>query len=91
MPKGNGRPDARLRAQHRARLQDALAHVRTAAAQEKSLRVTKLWHHVYAIDCLRETFYQLRKDGAVSYQIVWTEYCRISGSMLKIGRFSIKL
>ena len=70
VPKGNGRPTARLRAQHRARLQDALARVRQAAAQEKSLRFTTLWHHVYDIDRLRETFYQLRKDGAVGVDAV---------------------
>jgi RNA-directed DNA polymerase len=75
VPKGNGRPDARLRAQHRARLHDALAHVRTAAAQDKSLRFTTLWHHVYDIDRLRETFYHLRKDGAVGVDAVhWRDY-----------------
>jgi retron-type reverse transcriptase len=75
MPKGNVPPDARLRAQHRERLHDALAHVRTAAAQDTSLRCTTLWHHVYDLDRLRETFSHLRKDGAVGVDAVhWRDY-----------------
>lgn len=75
VPKGNVSPDARLRAQHRTRLQDALARVRTAAARDTSLRFTTLWHHVYDLDRLRETFYQLRKDGAVGVDDVhWRDY-----------------
>lgn len=75
VPKGNARPSAKLRAQHRARLEDALGRVRKAAARDKTLRFTTLWHHVYDLDRLRETFYRLRKDGAAGPDKVhWREY-----------------
>jgi len=73
--KGNAPPDAKLRAQHRERLHDELARIRTAAARDTDLRFTTLWHHVYDLDRLREAFYQLRKDGAVGVDKVhWHDY-----------------
>lgn len=44
-------------------LQSALDRVRQAACQEKKLKFTSLWHHVYDIDHLREAYLALKRNA----------------------------
>ena len=64
LAKGNAQRQNRLRTQSRARLQSELAGIRQIAEKEKGVRFTALWHHVYDIDRLRETYYGLKRNGA---------------------------
>ena len=55
--KGNSPRGSRDRAQDRAALQAALERIRQAAGRDKTLRLTTLWHHVYAVDHLRVAYF----------------------------------
>lgn len=75
VPKWNLTLGSKPRAQLRVCLQEKLGRIRQKAATEKELRFTTLWHHVYDLDRLAETFYSLRKDGAVGVDDVdWVSY-----------------
>jgi RNA-directed DNA polymerase len=63
LAKGNAGQHNRVRTQGRAALSRALDRVRQAA-KERGQRWTALWHHVYAIDRLREAYYRLNHDAA---------------------------
>jgi retron-type reverse transcriptase len=63
LAKGNAAQQNRVRTQCRAALSRALDRVRQAA-RESGKRLTALWHHVYAIDRLREAYYSLNHDAA---------------------------
>jgi len=45
-------------------LQSSLERIRQAACQDKGLRFTALWHHVYNVDCLREAYFSLKHRAA---------------------------
>jgi group II intron reverse transcriptase/maturase len=58
-------------------LQEKLARIRQVAKRDRTVRFTTLWHHVYDLDRLAETFFALRKDGAVGIDKVdWASYDR---------------
>jgi RNA-directed DNA polymerase len=61
-----GNPDGQTshRAQHRERLQQALARIRQAARKGRGDRMTSLWHHVYDPERLREAYLALNRKGA---------------------------
>jgi len=63
LAKGNAGQQNRVRTQCRAALSHALDRVRQAA-KEKGKRLTALWHHVYAMDRLREAYDSLNHDAA---------------------------
>jgi len=54
LAKGNSGEQNRSRAQNRSDLNRALDRVRQAAARDRVLQFTTLWHHVYNLDRLRE-------------------------------------
>ena len=58
----SGKP-TRVRTQGRAALSRALDRVRQAA-KDSARRLTALWHHIHAIDRLREAYYSLNHDAA---------------------------
>jgi len=62
--KGNPQEQTMLRTQGRARMEEALARVRQAAAKDKKLRFTALMHHIYNPDTLREAYFGLKRDAA---------------------------
>lgn len=75
VPKWNLTRDSKLRAQLRVGLQEKLGRIRQQAAMDKQMRFTTLWHHVYDLDRLSETFFSLRKDGAVGIdEVDWVSY-----------------
>jgi hypothetical protein len=45
-------------------LRSALDRIRAAAAGDKQLKFTSLWHHVYNIDRLREAYLACKRDAA---------------------------
>jgi hypothetical protein len=63
LAKGNSGQQTRVRTQCRAALSHALDRVRQAA-RESAIRLTALWHHVYAIDRLREAYNSLNHHAA---------------------------
>jgi RNA-directed DNA polymerase len=77
VPKWNLQRDPKLRALLRDGLYETLKWIRQLAAHDPTVRFTTLWHHVYDLDRLAETFFALRKDGAVGIDHVdWAHYDR---------------
>jgi retron-type reverse transcriptase len=72
--------------------------VRQKAETDKQVQFTTLWHHVYEPDRLAETFFRLRKDGAVGVDRVdWQTYAanleaniRALSARLKRGAYHAK-
>lgn len=74
-PKWKLTRDYKLRALVRESLQDKLRGLRHLAAKDKDVKFTTLWHHVYNPDRLAETFFTLKKKGAVGVDNVdWVSY-----------------
>lgn len=61
--KGNRVQTTSHRAQNRARLHAALDRIRQVARRDKEVQFTTLWHHVYDVDRLRESYYQLKRSS----------------------------
>ena len=75
LPKGNSGGQNRSRAQTRQDLQSALDRVREAAAQDRELQFTTLWHHVYDVDRLREAYLGLKRKAAPGVdRVTWKAY-----------------
>ena len=73
--KGNPEQQNRSRAQHRQDLQSALERVRQVAKKDKEVQFTTLWHHVYDIDRLRESYLSLKRESAPGVdKVTWREY-----------------
>ncbi len=62
--KGNADRQTRDRAQDRTALQSALARVREKAREDRELRFTTLWHHVYDTRQLCEAYFGLTRRSA---------------------------
>ena len=62
--KGNPRQHAMLRTQGRVGVTSVLERVRQAARREKGARFTALLHHIYAVDTLREAYFNLKREAA---------------------------
>jgi len=75
LAEGNPSQQIRFRTQCREDLQPALDRVREAARQDKGLRFTTLWHHVYEVDRLREAYFRLQRDSAAGVDgETWRHY-----------------
>ena len=75
LAKRNTGQQPRSRTQCRPDLQHALDRVRRAARQEKGLRFTALWHHVYNPDRLREACFGLKRRSAPGIDgETWQQY-----------------
>lgn len=75
LAKGNGHEQNRLRTQCRERLQKELVQIRQTAEKDKEAKFTALWHHVYDIDRLRETYYGLKRNSAKGVDgLTWELY-----------------
>ncbi|NIS81935.1 MAG: group II intron reverse transcriptase/maturase [Anaerolineales bacterium] len=64
LAEGNPIRQTRSRTQSRKDLQRALERIRQAARKEKRLVFTALWHHVYDLERLRESYYGLKRKAA---------------------------
>jgi group II intron reverse transcriptase/maturase len=75
LAKGNPERHNRDRAQHRVALQSALGRIRQAASQDKELRFTTLWHHVYDIHRLRDVYLSLKRNASAGVDgQTWQQY-----------------
>ena len=75
LAKGNPAKQNRSRTQSRQGLQRALDRVRQAASRDKKLQFTALWHHVYDIDRLRESYLSMNRQGAPGIdEETWQHY-----------------
>jgi group II intron reverse transcriptase/maturase len=75
LTKGNPLQHTRCRTQGRESLQDALQRIRQAAAGDKTLRFTSLWHHVYDVDRLRQEYYSIKRQACPGVDgQTWKEY-----------------
>src|SRR5438445_6997051 len=72
--KGNADQQSTHRAQSRARVTQALGHVRKAARQRKKEQFTALLHHIN-VDMLRTAYYALKRKAAPGVDgMTWGEY-----------------
>ena len=67
--KGVGQGES-VRAKHapdqsRAGVQSALGRIRQAAEKDVNQQLTALYHHVYNVDLLRESYYALNRKAAL--------------------------
>jgi len=77
LAKGNPMGRSSHRTQCRARLNQALQRVREVAEGDQEVKLTTLWHHVYDIDRLRETYFRLKRDSAAGVDgVTWQQYGR---------------
>lgn len=75
LAKGNRSEQNRLRTQGRAGVQSALGRIRQAAQKEGRQQFTALYHHVYNVDMLRESYYALKRKAAAGVDgETWQHY-----------------
>jgi RNA-directed DNA polymerase len=75
LAKGNSGEQTRTRAQTRLVLQQALDRVRQVAVRERKGQLRTLWHHVYNVDRLRETYLSMKRDAAPGVdRVTWQAY-----------------
>jgi RNA-directed DNA polymerase len=75
--KGNPLERNAPRTQSRTGASSALERIRQAARQDRKQRFTALFHHVYAIDRLRRSYYSIRREAAAGIDgQTWREYGR---------------
>ena len=73
--KGNVVKQPKVRAQHRVALQHALDRIRQFIGKGRDVKLTTLWHHVYDVDGLRESYYSVSKTAAAGIDgKTWVEY-----------------
>jgi len=63
----SGKPRTQPRASaypHSSGLPSSLQRIRQAACQDRGLRFTALWHHVYNVERLREAYFSLKRRAA---------------------------
>jgi RNA-directed DNA polymerase len=73
--KGNARQSNTSRIQSRTRVNQAMARIRVAAKRDKKGRLTSLLHHIYAVDTLREAYFNLQRDAAAGVDgETWRQY-----------------
>lgn len=75
LTKGNLFQLNKCRTQSRENLPSALERIRQAAAGDKQLRFTSLWHHVYDVKRLSEEFHNIKRQASPGVdEQTWREY-----------------
>lgn len=75
LTKENSQQQTNHRAQDRERLRNALQRVRQVAERDQEEKFTTLWHHVYDVGRLRETYFGLKRTAAPGVdRMTWQEY-----------------
>lgn len=98
LTKGNLSQQNRCRTQSRESLQNALGRIRQVAAEDKKLRFTSLWHHVYCIERLREEYFNLKPQASPGIDgQTWEQYeedletnLQDLSSRLRSGAYKVK-
>ncbi len=63
LAKGKTLEQTTLRTQCRGGVSSALERIRKAARKERKQRFTALLHHVYGVERLRESYFQLKREA----------------------------
>jgi RNA-directed DNA polymerase len=75
LAKGNRSEQNTLRTQGRVSVQSALGRIRQATQKEGKQQFTALYHHVYNVDMLRESYYALKRKAAAGVDgETWQHY-----------------
>jgi len=75
LTKGNLSQQTKCRTQGRESLQRALRRIRQAAAEDKKLQFTSLWHHIYSVERLREEYFNLKRQASPGVDgQTWEQY-----------------
>lgn len=75
LTKENLRMQNRFRTQGRANLENALKRIRQAVRRYGKEQLTALWHHVYDMDTLRDSFYGLNRNAIAGVDgATWRTY-----------------
>ena len=75
LTKGNPGEQTRFWTQGQVDLPHALDRIRKAAKEDKKLRFTALWHHVYNVNGLRQAYRALKRDAAPGVDgATWASY-----------------
>ena len=75
LAKGNLSEQNTLRTQRRAGVQSALRRIRQVAQMDGKQQFTALYHHVYNVDMLRESYYALKRKAAAGVDgETWQHY-----------------
>ena len=75
LAKGNLSEQNTLRTQRRAGVQSALRRIRQVAQTDGKQQFTALYHHVYNVDMLRESYYALKRKAAAGVDgETWQHY-----------------
>src|SRR5712692_1335399 len=75
LAKRNPRQSNTLRTQGRASVSNRLERVRQAAQRDRRMKFTALLHHIYALDMLREAYFDLQRDAAAGVdEETWQQY-----------------
>ena len=75
LAKGNRSEQNALRTQGRAGVHRALGRIRQAAGKDRKQQFTALYHHVYNVDMLRESYYALKREAAAGVDgVTWQQY-----------------
>jgi retron-type reverse transcriptase len=86
----NGKPQIQPRENACSRsldLQSAQERIRQKALEDKGLRFTTLWHHIYNIDQLRQSYYNLKRQAAPGMdEVTWQQYGEdLEGNLLDLS------
>ncbi len=86
----NGKPQIQPRENACSRsldLQSAQERIRQKALADKGLRFTTLWHHIYNIDQLRQSYYNLKRQAAPGIdEVTWQQYGEdLEGNLLDLS------
>lgn len=77
LPKENKKQQNTLRTQHREGVLNELLLIHHKAKTDKKLKFTTLMHHIYNIDMLRLSYFEIKRDAAPGIdQETWATYGR---------------
>lgn len=64
LTKGNSRQQNTSWTQSRTRVRSARQRIREAAKKDRRMQFTSLYHHIYDVDALRDSFYSLNRNAS---------------------------
>jgi group II intron reverse transcriptase/maturase len=69
-------------------LPSAQERIRQKALEDKGLQFTTLWHHIYNIDQLRQSYYSLKRHAAPGLdEVTWQQYGKdLEGNLLDLSK-----
>ncbi len=75
LAKSNAQQPAMYRTQRRVRMSPELERIRQAASQDRKMRFTALFHHVYRLETLKRAYFSLNRKAAPGVDgVMWKRY-----------------